>query len=182
MPRILLVRHGQASATYTDDLDPGLSDLGRSQAEFAAENLKSQMPLALISSPLKRARETAAPLSEMFGASVSIENRISEIPSPGLALEERGPWLRGVMQGVWSDQDDALISWRSDLLNCLMAQKEDCVMFSHFVAINVATGLAIGADEVTLFRPDNASMTELNNDNDELSLVRRGDEADTTVN
>ncbi len=55
-------------------------------------------------------------------------------------------------------------------------------MFSHFVAINVATGLATGADEVTLFRPDNASITELNNDHGRLSLVRRGDEADTKVN
>ncbi len=182
MPRILLVRHGQAAGTYTDDMDPGLSELGLQQAGAVADQLTSEMPMALISSPLKRARETAEPLRQMHDAEIRVEDRISEIPSPGLSLNERGAWLRGVMQGVWSQQTGDLLHWREALLDCLRSQSEDCVIFSHYVAINVATGYAQGDDQVTVFSPDNASVTELSNESGDLMLVRRGDQAVTRVN
>jgi broad specificity phosphatase PhoE len=182
MPRILLVRHGQAAGTFTDDLDPGLSELGWSQAEIAATALTPEMPMKIISSPLKRAQETAVPLARAFDIEPVIEERIAELPSVGMSLEERGPWIRGVMQSTWSAQSTDLNAWRQRLLDCLLAQQEDCIMFSHFVAINVATAAAMGSDAVTVFRPDNASITELCNDVGELALVRRGDEAETKVN
>lgn len=182
MPRILLVRHGQAAGTFTDEIDPGLSELGWSQARATAEKLVVEMPLLLISSPLQRAQETAQAFAELVDKKVEIEPRVSELPSPGLSLTERGPWIQGVMRGSWVDQDERLKSWRADLLTCLVNQDQDCVIFSHFVAINVATGLAVGAEEVTLFKPNNASITELSNDGGRLSLVRRGDEAETKVN
>ena len=44
MPRITMVRHGQAAAGFSDDLDPGLSELGRAQAEAAADALAAIGP------------------------------------------------------------------------------------------------------------------------------------------
>ena len=38
---IILIRHGEAASSWGDDLDPGLSNLGKSQAEAVKENLKS---------------------------------------------------------------------------------------------------------------------------------------------
>ncbi len=182
MVRIFMVRHGQAAATFTDDPDPGLSDLGRRQASQVAEQLRPRRLPDIWSSPLKRAFETARALQQIQGGDIRIEPRISEIPSRGLTVEERGPWLRKVMTGNWSGQSSELRDWRQTLVDCLLAQQEDCVLFSHFVAINVAVGRAEDQDAVSIFRPDNTSVTELATDGTKLHLVRRGSEAVTRVN
>lgn len=200
MARILLVRHGQAAASFTDDADPGLDELGVDQACALADRLRSNLPLLMISSPLKRARETAAPLLQMHVDALSgetidtshvetlpietlhIETRMSEIPSPGLSLSDRGAWLGQVMQGRWSEQSGSLAQWRTDLISCLNEQQQDCVIFTHFVAINVAVGYAEGNDQVSIFRPGNTSITELVSDGESLTLVKRGEQAVSIVN
>ena len=182
MPKIYLIRHGRAAASFTDDLDPGLDELGQRQAIEATAALLPLTPLAIRSSPLKRARETAAPLAERLGQEVAIEARVSEIPSPGLSLDQRGAWLREIMQGRWHDQDPALVDWYKALVDCLKSVTEDTAIFSHFVAINAAVGAAEGNDAVTLFRPDNGSITVLETDGSTLKLLERGAEAETRVN
>ena len=97
MAKIYLIRHGQAAAGFTSDPDPGLDQIGQSQAEAAADLLMAHTPLTLLSSPLKRAQETAQPLASRLAQSVGIEPRVAEVPSAGLSLEERGPWLQQVM-------------------------------------------------------------------------------------
>ena len=182
MTRILMIRHGKAAASFTDDLDPGLDATGQAQARRLAERLRAELPLRLISSPLRRALETAQPLSAFQPGEIHVDSRVSEIPSPGLSLNERGPWLRGVMTSTWSEQADDLKQWRENLIQCLISQADNCAIFSHFVAINVVTGYAEGDDRVTLFRPDNTSITELVTDGSSLRIVQRGEEAITPVN
>ena len=62
---IILIRHGEAASSWGDDPDPGLSNLGKDQAEAVKENLESfkSQNFQLISSPKKRAIETAQPTS-----------------------------------------------------------------------------------------------------------------------
>ncbi len=61
---------------------PGLhlSDEGRKQAEQAARRL-ARLPriAAVYSSPLERARETAAPIARLRGLSVSVERALSDL-------------------------------------------------------------------------------------------------------
>lgn len=182
MARIYMIRHGRAAASFAEDLDPGLDDLGRQQAEAACGELATRLPLTLISSPLKRAAETALPLRQQSGGEIHTEDRVAEIPSPGLSLSERGPWLRDVMQGKWSDQSEALQSWKQDLIEFLIGIESDTAIFSHFVAINAAVGAAEGDDRVLIFRPDNGSITTLETDDKALRLVERGREGETKVN
>lgn len=182
MAIVYLIRHGRAAASFTDDLDPGLDDLGRSQAEQASLVLQNHLPLEIRSSPLARAQETAAPLARVLGQDVTIEDRLAEIPSPGMSLEERGPWLRNVMAGSWSDQAAELVEWHQKLVECLLDMKTDTAIFSHFVAINAAVGAAEGNDRVILFRPDNGSITRIETANGVLTMLSRGDEAQTKVN
>lgn len=177
-----MIRHGQAAASFTDDADPGLSELGQRQAITAAERLLPAKPLILISSPLQRALQTAEPLRALLGFEIRIEDRVSEIPSPGLSVTERGPWLQKVMMGSWSKQSSDLLDWRNALVNCLISQEHDCAIFSHYVAINVAVGFAEKRDEVSIFRPDNTSVTEFRTDGKALELISRGSDAITTVN
>jgi len=182
MAKVHIIRHGRAAASFTDDMDPGLDELGHEQALKACERLKAFMPLALRTSPLKRAVETSRPLANLLGQEPVIEERFAEIPSPGRSLAERGPWLRSVMQGRWSEQTEDLRQWYAAIGQCLLSITEDTAIFSHFVAINAAVGHALGDDRVTLFRPDNGSITTIETDGTMLTLLSRGDEAVTHVN
>jgi broad specificity phosphatase PhoE len=182
MPIVYIVRHGRAAASFTDDLDPGLDELGQKQAEAACKILRTHTPLELRSSPLKRALETARPLGVALNREVTLEARFAEIPSPGMSLSERGPWLRGVMQGRWSEQSADLQRWRQDLIDCLLEIRADTAIFSHFVAINAAVGAAEGEDRVVLFRPNNGSITSIEIDDGRLAVLSRGDEAETRIN
>jgi len=183
MTRLYLVRHGRAAATFAEHADPALDDLGRSQAEAVGETLASLSPIALLSSPLKRARETSEPLAKRWQRKVLIEPAVAEIPSPGgLTLADRAVWLREFMQGSWRDASRELAQWREEAIAALASLKEDTVIFSHFVAINVAAGAGEGSDLVTVFRPDNCSVTILDVDHGRLRVVERGHEAETKVN
>jgi len=181
MAKIYLVRHGRAAASWGEDLDPGLDELGKAQALQAAKNLASTNPSVILSSPLKRAQETAKPLTELLNRSFLLEPRVAEIPSPGLDLSERGPWLRQVMQDQWSNLSKELREWQLALITCLQELKQDTAVFSHFIAINAAVGAARGDDRVIGFRPDNGSITIIETNGAELILVELGSEASTSV-
>lgn len=181
MARILLVRHGKAAAGWDGHADPGLDPLGHTQAVLVADTLAVEGPLAVVSSPLARARETAEPLAEAWGAEIAIETRVAEIPSPSEDLAERSAWLREAMAGTWTDLGAPWTQWRDALVDYLCSITEDTVIFSHFVAINAAVGHAEGSDALVGFRPDNGSVTRLVNDGGTLVVETRGAEAETEV-
>ena len=100
MATLYLVRHGRAAAGWDREIDPGLDDLGRKQAQSLAEELGS-LARNLIVSPLARTRETAAPLAAAWQIEPRIEPRVGEIPSPVSGLKERGLWLREIAARAW---------------------------------------------------------------------------------
>jgi broad specificity phosphatase PhoE len=181
MPRLYLVRHGRAEAGFGESMDPGLDALGRSQADAAAAALAPLGPLAILSSPLRRARETAAPLARLWNRAPAIEHAVAEIPSPkGMTLEERVTWLRALMGGSWRDVPRDLAEWREHCVAAAAAIGEDAVVFSHYIAINVLYGAAAGDDRVVAFSPDNCSVTIFESDGATLRLVEKGNEASLT--
>ncbi len=181
MPSIYLVRHGKAAAGWDGHPDPELDPLGVTQARLAADLLAPLGPMAIHTSPLARARQTAEPLAEAWEITPKVEPRVAEIPSPSDDLRERAAWLREAMTGRWSDLSDRHQAWRAALIAYLQGLKESTVVFSHFIAINAAVGHVNGDDRLVCFRPDNASITELACENGNLSLVELGNEADTEV-
>jgi broad specificity phosphatase PhoE len=180
MAILYLVRHGRAAASFGEDADPGLDALGREQAEAFAQRLSKQTPIAIISSPLARARETAAPLAARWKRVPEIEPAVGEIPSGSKSLAERAAWLRSFMTGSWRDAPFELAQWRENVIAALLARQEDAVIFTHYVAINVAAGSALGDDRVAVFSPDNCSVTILEIDGEKLRLVEKGHEAPLT--
>jgi broad specificity phosphatase PhoE len=182
MAKIYLVRHGKAAAGFDGHADPGLDDLGRTQAEAAADLLEGLGPLTIYSSPLARARETAIPLARRWSRDVIIEPRVAEIPSPTDDLAERAAWLREAMAGSWSALGEELQAWRRALIDCVTAMPEDSVVFCHFIAINVAVGGAENDDRLVIFSPDNGSVTTLANDGGQLKVLELGRTAVTRVN
>lgn len=189
MPRIYMIRHGEAAAGWDADKDPGLSELGWKQAERAAQEIMAREGKALpvLSSPLRRCRETSEPLAKAWGLEPRIEPRVAEIPSPDLSLAERGAWLRRIMTGTWSETlSDAanpdLVGWKQSVADALLGLKEDTVIFSHFIAINAAVGHALEDDRVICFKPDNCSITLFETAGNSLKVVEQGGEAETKVN
>ena len=165
MSRLYLVRHGEAAAGWDRDADPGLSERGRAQAAQVAQELAPLGSLPIITSPLRRAQETAAPLAALWGVEPRVEPLVGEIPSPSIDLAERGTWLRGLFARHWHDWPDEPKAWRSRISKTLAAIGEsgDAVIFSHYVFINAA------ADDES-YQPDNCSITVL----DGLKVVTRG--------
>ena len=183
MPTILLVRHGQAAAGFGSHRDPGLDDVGRDEAEATAEELATRFeaPVPIYSSPLKRARETAAPLARKWGSEVILEPRVAEIPSPTEDLRERARWLQGVMAGKWTDLPEELLRWRREMIDCVLGFETDTVVFCHFIAINVVVGAATGAEGLIVFRPGNGSVTNMSIGGRTLTLRVLGSQSETRV-
>jgi broad specificity phosphatase PhoE len=181
MARVYMVRHGRAEAGFGGTMDPALDALGREQAKTVAKTLAPLGPLSIVSSPLRRTRETATPLAALWRTDPVIEEAVAEIPSPkGMTLEERVAWLRSLMEGSWRDVPRDLAEWRERCITTLAAIPRDTVIFSHYVAINVIAGAAMSDDRVVVFSPDNCSVTVFETDGVNLKLVEKGAEASLT--
>ena len=89
-------------------------------------------------------------------------------------------WLRALIAGSWRDVSRDLAQWREEVVAVLASQKSDAVIFSHYVAINVAAGAALKDDRVVVFSPDNCSVTVFETEGDTLRLVEKGHEASLT--
>ena len=79
MTTLYFIRHARPAASFGDFVDPGLDDVGKSQAEAVARELAGRLrPLAVYSSPLQRCRETALPLAGIWGVSPIIAAEVGE--------------------------------------------------------------------------------------------------------
>jgi phosphohistidine phosphatase len=76
--RVYLVRHAEAASGQPDELR-ALTQEGREQAQALAERLaREQPPLdAVVSSPLLRARETAAAIAAAVGLEAEVDARLA---------------------------------------------------------------------------------------------------------
>lgn len=177
---IYFVRHGEAAAEWGEHPDPGLSDKGWIQAEAAAKRLIALDISHVFSSPMTRCQETASAYTELADQAAIIEPAVTEIPTPS-GVEDRRTWLRSLMAGAWAETPDLVKSWHSDLLSTVSQLPDNAVVFSHFIAINAIVGHLTGAESVTVFRPNYCSVTTLERQGTELTLIERGDSLETRV-
>lgn len=177
---IFLVRHGEAAAGWGDHPDPGLSDLGRSQAEAVSNELAERGATHVVSSPMLRCRETAVPFARHIGQVPTIVPEVSEIETPP-DVTDRVSWLRNVMSGNWPEAGPELVRWRDKMGSRVAALPDQTVVFSHFVAINALVGLFEADSRVTVFRPGHCSITKLKRDAGGLRVAEYGSEASTRV-
>jgi broad specificity phosphatase PhoE len=80
---LYLVRHGQTDASlhnrFSGRIDPPLNATGQAMAEALAARYGSEPWAEIVSSPLARARATAAPTARAAGRDVTIDDGLVEI-------------------------------------------------------------------------------------------------------
>src|SRR3989338_8555405 len=101
MVRLYLVRHGRAAASFAEARDPVLAPEGRAQAEVLAGRLAPLGPLPIVTSPLRRTRETAAPLARRWGRAARVEPAVAEIPACGPAPARGRRRAPGILTARW---------------------------------------------------------------------------------
>jgi broad specificity phosphatase PhoE len=172
---LYLVRHGRAEAGI-EQLDPGLDEVGRSQAERAAAALSGVRAKRLICSPLRRARETAAPIASALALTPEIREEVAEVFDPAMGVGARRDLLIPLLSGKWSEQPPELLTWRDRVLSALVGLgAEDVIVVSHFVAISAAIGASTQDDRVSPCALANASITTMVVNDGKLALRRPGE-------
>jgi len=173
---ILLIRHAEAAASWGTHPDPGLSDLGQAQAERLADRLLREYDVSgIISSPMQRCQQTAAPFSRRRGLSTQIASEVSEIPTPP-DVPDRREWLNTILSGQWAHMPDTIIAWRQRLMTCLSQLPDHSAVFTHFVAINAIIAGLENHDTVRVFNPGHTSITLLDRDDSGLLVISRQDQ------
>lgn len=87
-------------------IDTDLTELGRNQAAAAAEVLAKRQPLAIVSSDLRRALDTATALGDRAGVPVRVDQRLRET--------HLGDWQGLTHIEVDERAPGARLAWRDD--------------------------------------------------------------------
>lgn len=165
------------AASGLDELDPELSELGHRQAQVTAESVTDLKGARLVVSPLRRTRETAAPIAALFEIEPEVRSEVSEVFASSMTPDERKGMLGPFMAGRWSEQTDELKVWRGRLLVTLDGlagatdtKGGDAVIVSHYIAIAAAIGSTTGDDRVVPSPIANCSITRLSRLDGRLTL------------
>lgn len=183
MTDIWLVRHGEASGGFGEDIDPGLSPLGHEQAQTAARLLAPVVPESarLLTSPKRRALETGAPFATSKGQDLEVHPCFIELPSPR-DLAQRRTWIEQVLKASWSDLPAQVAVWQADIFSALQACTTPTVVFTHFLVINAVASKITGEDTVVQCLPDNGSVHHLRIHDDDWHWASQGQMLESVVN
>ena len=162
---IVFARHGETAPNREGLVlgrasDPGLTDEGRRQADRLAALLGKEEPVAVLTSPLLRARETAGAIAGACGLEPEIDDRLVEI--------DWGTWEGRPVAGIGSAEverlrADAGTAPEGESLATLAARVgEFCadawardglvVAVTHVSPIKAAVALTLGAPDDAAFR------------------------------
>lgn len=160
---LILIRHGEASQAWGDNLDPDLSIKGMKQSELLTQNnkLQSLKDFTFISSPKSRALMTAAPLVNIYKKDLIIDPIFSEIPSDDIELADKRNWLTDIMKMDINSLPTMVSNWRDEMLSKALTLNKDSIIFTHFMVINSIIGKLVGNPTLLYFYPDYTSITKI---------------------
>lgn len=180
---VVLIRHGETdynrTGRYMGRLEKGLNALGREQAACAARRLAREGGAdVLITSPLRRTRETAGFLEKALNLTAESDDGFLEI--------DLGPWQDRERRQVAEEDPERWKLWLTDpaqvkvegmegiealrvrigkALDGVLARHSGrrIVVVTHFacVAIGLLHALALPSSAYRRFPVDNTSFTEL---------------------
>lgn len=172
--QLLLIRHALPLRSAPDEgADPELSDVGFEQSRRLPKALDRHPISRVLSSPQRRAIQTAAPVADALGLDVELDDRLAEydkdlahyVPIEQIRIEFPQEWERLAAGHLPSGVDeDAFIKRVFDAVDDVVAtaDHDDTVaIFSHGGVINVILHRILGTERLLLFPIDYASITRL---------------------
>jgi probable phosphoglycerate mutase len=172
--RLLLIRHAEVDAAMQKRvfgrLDVALSDAGHERAERLARTLAAEPIAAVYSSPLRRALDTAAPLSRELGLEPIVVDDLRELDFGDLEgltpaeIAERYPdvvpWMTAPAAIAFPGGESvAALQARSVRAVCGIAglhAGETVAVFAHAVVIRTVLADALAMPLDAMFRLDPA--------------------------
>ncbi|THA63823.1 bifunctional RNase H/acid phosphatase [Streptomyces sp. A0958] len=171
---LVLLRHGETALTPqkrfsgSGGIDPALSAAGREQAERAAEAFAARGTVQeIVSSPLRRCRETAGAVAARLGLEVRVEDGLRETDFgawEGLTFGEVKERY-GTDLDAWLDSPDAAPTGGGESFTEVARRVADArdrlvtryagrtvLVVTHVTPIKTLVRLALGAPAESLFR------------------------------
>src|SRR5690242_1905495 len=163
-PRLVVVRHGRTAYNHEDrwqgQLDIPLDEVGRHQAALMAPEVGSLDPVAIVSSDLSRALETARAIASTTGLPVTEDKRLREIYAgqwqgmTGAEVRARFPGEteriragedipRGIDGETWSELGARVAAALADLADRL-PDRSVGVAVTHGAAARAGIGVLLG--------------------------------------
>ncbi|MFN0146093.1 MAG: histidine phosphatase family protein [Dehalococcoidia bacterium] len=192
--KLILIRHGEsegnAAGFVQGRLDFGLTALGRAQAEATAERLRGLKIDRLVSSPLKRAFDTASVFSAAIGIEIESEPGLMEYDMgaasglTGPQIREKFPemmaaWQKGIRPTFPGEEGrDEFHARVQDVLQRFAATKQTIAAVAHGGVVSAVCYQVLGMDRSRRgsFETANCSITEVALDRaGHLVLVRQND-------
>lgn len=180
---MILIRHGQSEFNVVFSLtrqdpgirDPALTEEGRRQAAAAAEALRGEDLAALVTSPYRRALETAEIVAAALGLPVEIDPVVGEraafacdVGSPPAELAGRWPdWRFDHLADPWwpelEEPETALAVRARQFRDATdrLAHRPRLAVVSHWGFIRALTGLTVGNGTAVRFTVDPAPAAEV---------------------
>ena len=169
--RFLLLRHGQTELStqrrYSGRGNPALTDVGRRQAEAAAQFLAQQGGIdAVVTSPLQRAYDTAATAAKALGLDVTVDHDLIETDFGGWEgltfgeAAERDPeqhrrWLRDTSIAPPDGESFDSVAERVRRAQARIINEhngESVLVVSHVTPIKTLLRMALDAGPNILYR------------------------------
>ncbi|MEV6215503.1 histidine phosphatase family protein [Nocardia sp. NPDC051833] len=173
--QLILVRHAQPERVVgaTTAADPGLTDIGGQQADRVPAALAAHEIARIVSSPQRRASDTAAPTAAARELPVDIIDDLAEydrdlpayIPIEDAKTDFAEAYAR-IKAGLLPEQIDgpafiARVLTAIDGLVAAAAPTDTVVAFAHGGVVNVLLADILGLDRPLTFPIDYCSVTRI---------------------
>jgi broad specificity phosphatase PhoE len=161
---IVFARHGETAPNREGLIlgraDPGLTDEGRHQAARLADLLVREEPVAVLTSPLLRARETAEVIAGACGLEAEADERLVEIdwgtwegrPAAGIAPVEMERLRADAGTAPEGESLTALGARVQEFFGQALARDGLVVAVTHVSPIKAAVAWTLGAPDAAAFR------------------------------
>lgn len=162
---LILVRHGETAVNSQGRLqgrvETELNERGHEQAERLAVAVAKLEPVAVVTSPLRRTRETAAAIGRATGLHVEIDERLTELHYGDWEGSRFAELPEGAFDAWRADPTftppggESLVDLRARVVPCiedLLERERPIVVVSHVSPIKAAVTWALGVGDGTTWR------------------------------
>jgi probable phosphoglycerate mutase len=189
---LLLIRHAEpvriGPGTTAGPADPHLTERGQAQADRLASWLATEPVDAVLSSPLRRARDTAEPVARTLGLDIEVVDGLMEYDAQSdfyIPVEElretRDHHLTAMIEGRWDELGgEPPDQFRARIVPCVDAIIErfpggTVAAVCHGGVINVYLAALLGLDRYLWFHPEYTSISR-------IAAARTGERSVVTLN